>query len=49
VHRQSPHLGVRQVDEDVAGGHMRVGHELVDVVDRRGGDLGALKDLHVFG
>jgi hypothetical protein len=49
MHRQSPHLGVRQVDDDLAGGHMRVGHELVDVVDRRGGDLGALEDFHVLG
>ena len=40
---------IGEVDEDVAGDHMRIGHELVDVVDRRGGDLGALEDFHVLG
>ena len=29
--------------------HMRVGDELVDVVDRRGGDLGGSKICHVLG
>jgi len=49
VHRQAAHLVVGKIDQDLAGDHMRIGHELVDVVDRRGGDLGALKDLHAFG
>ena len=49
VHRQVPHRVIGKVDDDLARDHMRVGHELVDVVDRCGGDLGALEDCHVFG
>ena len=49
MHRQIPHLRIGKVDEDLARCHMRVGHELVDVVDGGGSDLGALEDFHVFG
>jgi hypothetical protein len=49
VHRQLPHLRVGKIDQDLAGDHMRVGHELVDVVYRCDGDLGTLEDCHVFG
>ena len=38
----------RAVDDDVARLHVRVGEELVDVVDRRGGDLGGGEERHVF-
>ena len=49
VHRQAPQFVIGEIDQDLAGDHMRIGHELVDVVDRRRGDLGALENLHVFG
>ena len=49
VHRQLSHLRVGKVDEDLASDHVRVGHELVDVVDGCGGDLGSPKDCHVLG
>ena len=37
------HLVVRHVDDDLARLHMRIGDELVDVVDRRGGHLRLLE------
>ena len=40
---------VGKIDQDFPRDHMRVGHELVDVVDRRGGDFGALENFHVLG
>jgi len=49
VHRQLSHLCVGEVDEDLARDHMRVGHELIDVVDWGGGHLGPRENLHVFG
>src|SRR6266851_8065967 len=48
VHRQTAGLRVRHIDDDLARQDMRVGEELVDVVDRRGGDLGRGKGGHVF-
>ena len=38
------HLGIGQLGHDLARLDVRVGDELVDVVDRRGGDLGLLEN-----
>ena len=44
VHRRCcPISCVGHVDDDLARQHVRVGEELVDVVDRRGGDLGGAR------
>ncbi len=49
VHRHAAHLGIGQFGHDLARLHMRVGDELVDVVDRRGGDLGLLEHGEILG
>src|SRR5205085_8358726 len=48
VHRQAAGLFVGHIDDDLARLDMRIREELVDVVDRRGGNLCRGKGLHVF-
>ena len=49
VHRDAAHLVVRQFGHDLARPHMRVGDELVDLVDRRGGHFRGLEHRKPFG
>ena len=48
VHGELSGLFVRHIDDDLARDDMRVGKKLVDVVNRRRGDLRRGKGLHVL-
>ena len=48
VHRESAHLGIGIVGEELALDHVRILEDLRDVVDRPDRDLGLLEEGHVL-
>ena len=49
VHRQMSQIVIRKIDRDFAPDDLRVGYELVDIVDGRRRDFRAFEDFHILG